>query len=354
MPFTPYHHPPDFEGFASMIRGRSAPARVYQAELYLDGKVQDQLCARFGLDHQPGPERDVELARALGYDMVRVHCPDSEFTMEFVSSAALGGPPQRTSQGYIVHEHGGPVQNWKDFEEYPWPRIAELDTRPLEWAESNLPDGMKGYDLSVQVFEASTWLLGYESLFMGIYEQPDLVEAIVQRVGETYLAYTRLLCQFDSIGVIWGTDDMGFRSQTLVSPDWIRDNILPWHKEAARIAHEAGKLYFLHSCGQIEALMADIIDDVGIDAKHSFEDPIVPVAEFYERYHDRIGVLGGLDVDFLSRASEESVRQRTREVLASCHARGRYALGTGNSVTDYVRLENYLAMLEEGQRFGRA
>jgi uroporphyrinogen decarboxylase len=31
---------------------------------------------------------------------------------------------------------------------------------------------------------------------------------------------------------------------------------------------------------------------------------------------------------------------------------GRYALGSGNSVANYVPIENYFAMLEEGWRLG--
>lgn len=345
---------PDFESMVKVLRREQRPQRVYNAELYIDEPVKATLAFQFGVDAADPKDtvaalrRDMALAEKLGYDLVRVHLPDSEFRMDVRSSAVTEAETKQTSQGYTVHEHAGPIQNWQDLETYPWPDVKNLDLRPLEWAEKHMPEGMKGYDLTAQFFECSSWLMGYESLFIGMYEEPELVEAVLERIAEVYLAYTELLCQFSCIGVIWGTDDMGFKTQTLVRPQWLIDHIIPLHKKAADIARRHGKLYFLHSCGKVEDLMESLICDVGIDAKHSFEDAITPVEEFHERYGKRIGVVGGLDVDFLSRGTPEEVRTRARKILDQCHADGGYLLGSGNSITSYVPTANYLAMLEAG------
>jgi uroporphyrinogen decarboxylase len=75
------------------------------------------------------------------------------------------------------------------------------------------------------------------------------------------------------------------------------------------------------------------------------------VGEFMRRYGDRVGVLGGVDVDKMCRSSEEEIRSYVRGILDECMPGGRYALGTGNSVANYIPIENYLAMLEEGLRW---
>ncbi len=59
--------------------------------------------------------------------------------------------------------------------------------------------------------------------------------------------------------------------------------------------------------------MPDLVDDVGIDAKHSYEDAILPAPEFHARWGDRIGVLRGRDLNILSGGSEAEVRILTRE-----------------------------------------
>jgi uroporphyrinogen decarboxylase len=105
--------------------------------------------------------------------------------------------------------------------------------------------------------------------------------------------------------------------------------------------------YFLHSSGKVDAIMEDLIADVGIDGKHSFEDAIIPVQDFQTRYGRRIAVLGGLDINILSGGTAEEVRAHTRFLIETCGPRGRYAVGSGNSVPSYVPVENYLAMIEE-------
>jgi uroporphyrinogen decarboxylase len=109
--------------------------------------------------------------------------------------------------------------------------------------------------------------------------------------------------------------------------------------------------FILHTCGQLQAIMDDLIEDVGIDAKHSFEDVIEPVESIVARYGDRIGIIGGVDLDLLSRGSEEQVRTRTREILTACAPSRGYVLGSGNSIANYIPIDNFLAMLDEGWRF---
>lgn len=57
-------------------------------------------------------------------------------------------------------------------------------------------------------------------------------------------------------------------------------------------------------------------------------------------------------MDKLSRLPEGELRRYVRKVLEGCAPGGEYALGSGNSVADYVPLENFLAMLEEGLKWG--
>ena len=70
--------------------------------------------------------------------------------------------------------------------------------------------------------------------------------------------------------------------------------------------HAAGKPFLLHSCGKIFRVMDDLIG-LGIDAKHSNEDAIAPFDEWITRYGDRIGLLGGIDVDILCQQSPQDI-----------------------------------------------
>jgi uroporphyrinogen decarboxylase len=160
--------------------------------------------------------------------------------------------------------------------------------------------------------------------------------------------------EFDRMRIIFASDDMGFKGGLLFAPDDMRDLVLEGHRQMAQMAHEADRLYLLHTCGKLTDIMEDLIDDVKIDGKHSFEDTIEDVRSVKATYGSRIALIGGIDVDFLCRADEEAVRERVRSTLEICHPGGGYCLGTGNSVANYIPLTNYLSMLDEGRLYSRA
>jgi len=146
-------------------------------------------------------------------------------------------------------------------------------------------------------------------------------------------------------------DDMGFKTGPLVPPDFLRTYVLPWHKKVADLAHKNGLIYLLHACGNLDAIMPDLINDVRIDGKHSYEDEGNPVIEAKRKYGDKIAILGGVDIDKLVRMDEQSLRKHTRKIIDTCMPGGRYCLGSGNSITNYVPLQNYFAMVEEGLNY---
>ncbi|MBP5206964.1 MAG: hypothetical protein J6330_00735, partial [Clostridia bacterium] len=139
-------------------------------------------------------------------------------------------------------------------------------------------------------------------------------------------------------------DDLGYKSNTLMPHDDIRTHIIPQYKRVIDMVHAGGKPFLLHSCGSIFGVFDDLIA-AGIDAKHSNEDQIAPFTEWVERYGDRIGNFGGVDVDVLCHCSEKEIGERVREILKKCEGRGGIAFGSGNSIAGYVPVENYLAML---------
>jgi len=350
---------PDYEGWLRCLARGGTPSRVHFIELFLDPEIKDALCARFGIDDgldraDPGFlwRREIAIQRFLGYDYVGCSVDPFPMPLKWHSvedTSDLGRPGGRS----FLESDAGPITSFAEFEAYPWPDPASLTTRALEWYERNLPDdmcvvGIGGY---AHFAEYLSWLMGYQTLCFALHDQRDLVAAIAARVGQLTREMTRLFLQFKRVKVLWGSDDMGFRTGTLISPRDLRAFVIPGHAEAAAAAHAAGRPYLLHCCGQIGDIMPDLIETVKIDGKHSFEDAILGPIEFKRRYGDRVAVLGGIDIDFLCRADEASIRRRVRETLDACNPGGGYCLGSGNSFANFVPLDNYLAMLDEGRRY---
>jgi len=354
----------DCEGLLRCLRREGEPSRVYHMELFLDGEVKSELCRRFpildGMDRSDpyfDLRAEIRIQRFLGYDYIRcgaaVAWPRGGPQSTAGVVADLGALPRAGGRGY-VNEHKGYLTTWDEFEQMEWPDPGKADTRALEWYEENLPDDMCIFGTGgAHFYEHLSWLMGYETLAYALHENRGLVKAISQKLIEMAEVQAQLELQFSRVKGIWGSDDLGFRSGLLIGPADLRELILPGHRLVASLTHEAGKLQLLHSCGNLDLIMEDLLDDVRIDAWHSFEDAIQPVTEAKRRYGKRVSLIGGIDMDFLCRANETQVRQRVRETLSVCQPGGGYCLGTGNSVANYLPVDNYLAMLEEGRKYSQ-
>jgi len=350
---------PDFERFIDCIMRRGTPDRVHYVELFLDVQIKDVICERYGIfpsidpeDHLSVMKREVAIQRFLGYDYVRCGIDDLIMPLRSSKTDDTAALPKTQGRSYI-DEHVGPITNWDEFEQYPWPDPEKISARSCEWYAENLPDDMCiiGGGGFAHFAEYINWLMGYETLCYALYDQRDLVKAIADRLLDLFEHIAELFLAVDRVKIMWGSDDMGFRTGTMISPDDMREFVLPGHKRMAELSHTAGRPYLLHACGNLCQIMDDLIDDVKIDAKHSFEDTIEDVIEDKSLYGDKIALLGGIDVDFLCRASEEDVRERVRRTLEACMPGGGYCLGSGNSVANYIPVDNYLAMMDEGRKF---
>lgn len=64
----------------------------------------------------------------------------------------------------------------------------------------------------------------------------------------------------------------------------------------------------------------------------------------YDKYGSRMAIMGGIDVDFVIRSKPEDVYKRSKAMIEKTQCKG-FALGTGNSVPEYVPKEHYFAMI---------
>lgn len=252
--------------------------------------------------------------------------------------------------GAIMGGMKGPIQTREDFNSYPWediPRIFRKTYIPhLNAIRKALPPGMKAYGgCGYGIFEASQDLVGYEPLCMMQCMDPELFTDLFVRIGDLWCElWTWLIENYADIFVFYRMgDDLGHKTSTLLDPEIIKTHILPQYQRVIDLAHHSGKKFLLHSCGKIFPLMEDIIK-LGIDAKHSNEDAIAPFTAWTEKYGDRIGNFGGIDMDVLCQNAEHEIKAYTLDILEKTSHCGGVAYGSGNSIPKYVPVKGYLAM----------
>lgn len=336
---------PDFEQLLKVLWRNGKPSHLpFYEHLASPGFIGRRTSTPFdkmGYDDPGYWEIYVDFWMGLGFDCVPMeiplNCP--------LAHADQGGVSEGSESRSVIH-------SLADYEAYPWPD----ETRPIEFKHfekvaSILPDGAKIVGgVCMGPYEWVSQMMGVMGLSYALADCPELVELMFERVGRLIVAADRQLVTMDAVGALRQGDDLGFKTSTFLSPELLRKYVFPTYKRIAELAHEHGKPFILHSCGNLSEVYDDLIDYCKIDAKHSFEDAIMPVTEFKRLYGHRITPLGGLDVDVICRSSPDDLRAYTRKLIEECFADGWWALGTGNSLTDYMPVENYLIVLEEGIR----
>jgi len=312
------------------------PERPTLFEFFLNSRLYEGLTGqKMAHDGSPGDTAIVVKAFAeAGYDHVTLH------------ASRFGFPTnKKTSQKSHSLNDSSTIYDWESYERYEWqdPNACGYDL--LDAAEAALPEGMGIIVYSPGgVLENAINLAGFDNLCYMIFDEPKLAERIFSEVGERLCEYYRRSVPHKAVFAAIVNDDWGFNTQTMLTTEQMRRYVIPWHKRIVEVIHKTGKPAVLHSCGNLANVMEDIIEVIGFQAKHSFEDVIMPIERHYELYKDRIAHLGGIDVDFVCRAPLDEVKDRSRAMLKAGMAGGGYALGTGNSVPHYVPDEGYFAM----------
>jgi uroporphyrinogen decarboxylase len=336
--------PPDFNNLLAVLRCQ-APTRPTLFEFFLN----DPLYARLVPAH-----KDVfQAGGAVVTPQARIEATISAFQRAGYDYATLVIPGFSFGEGLVQRKHersvslneGAVLHSRADFAHFPWPDPDAADYEILHRLEAVTPAGMKLIPSSPYgLLENVVDLVGYEGICLLIHDDPSLAEDIFDEVGSRLVRYYERLLAYGIVGACISNDDWGYKTQTMFSPRDMRKFVFPWHRRIVETIHAAGRPVILHSCGHFQRIIQDVIEDMKYDGRHSYEDSIQPVEDFYECYHGRIAVLGGIDLDFVCRSSPEAVYDRSLAMLERASGRGGFALGTGNSVPDYVPDQNYFAL----------
>ena len=331
-----FHRQPDFENNMLKVLKGERPERATLFELFLS----DQQIEKLSLISRPGETPTDSLRMTVsamahaGYDYASCHGSQLSFPRKEVERRKT----------YSLND-SATIYDWESFEKYEWPDMRAQDYSRLEKIRPYLPEGMKLMVMGPGgVLENVIGLVGYDNLCFMTYEEPELVKEIFDHVGSRLVEYYDNTAGVDTVGMISSNDDWGFNTQTFLSPEMMRNYLFPWHKKIVETAHAAGKPCMLHSCGEFRAVIDDIVEDIGFDARHSYEDNIWPVEEAYEALHGRIAVMGGIDMNLMTIGTPEAIYNRARAMLERTAERGGYTLGTGNSIAPYIPVENYMAL----------
>lgn len=335
------------ERIFAALEGR-APDRAPVAELAIDPKVLDAIAPGMSyedfIDHV---DMDMAACLTMADDPDRVNWVDSEKgtwrdkwgalqirTFDIIS--VVTGPPRIETEADL------------DAYEPPDPRQATV----LEYAR-RLVKRFKGTRAIAVVgegtFAPSQYLrAGLENLLIDYIERPQFVKKLAA-IGLDYHVelYRRLIAE--GVEVVVLGDDYAGKHGTFMSPAHFEEFILPGLRTLAREIRAAGAYCIKHSDGDLWGIM-EMLTSAGFDMLGPLEPAYMPLDEVRKYSGGRVGVMGNVDVDLLSRGSVDEVRAATRDLLTRMRPLGGHILSSGNTISSSVRPENFMAMLDEARR----
>lgn len=337
---------PDIQQFVKTLR-RGKAAYVPVAELGIHPLIKEKFIGRPLLELKD----DIEFWYKAGYDYIKLQ-PKVDF-----NPAKIGAQENLTfsQDGTLVRkwasESHGIISSIEDFENYIFPEKTDFDYSNFDKVSSLLPEGMGVIGQYGDIFTMTWEMMGFESFSIKLFEDPDLITALNNRLGELVLSMFEAMAQHPDVQVLWYSDDIAYTNSLLVSPAVLDQVFFPWLKKIGDLAKKYNKPLIYHTDG----ILYDVFDKIiecGVDAIHPIEPKAMNIAEVKERYGDRLCLIGNIDVDILSRGTPEQIKALICGNIEKAGYNGGYCVGSGNSIPEYVIFENYVAMLEAAKEYG--
>ncbi len=294
---------------------------------------------------------DEGLRLRLGDDFRRIHAavgPGPGETPPQPGHTPFGVPRAGVGYGQAVSH---PLANatLREVHEYPWPSLSptirlggHASVRSGRYAILGGTYSLFWHDL--------TDLLGLENACMKMYDEPLLVDTILQHVVDYHVAVNRAI--FDAaaehIDIFFIANDFGCQHGPFLSEPMFRRFMVPHLRRLAILGHDYGLKVMLHSCGSIAPLVPAIVE-CGFDALH----PVQPckgmdLSKLKVDFGDHIVFNGAIDAQHtLIEGSPETVRAKTREVLSIMKPGGGYVGGASHdTIMGETPVQNVLAMFD--------
>jgi uroporphyrinogen decarboxylase len=234
---------------------------------------------------------------------------------------------------------------------YPWPNPEWMDV-------SHVREHALRYDRRYAIL-GGEWspfwhdaidLLDFDGLIFQMYDNPELVDAVMAHTADYYLDVSRRIFEAsgDAIDIFFIGNDFGAQTGPMLSPKFFRRFIVPHLERFTDLGHEFGKYVVLHCDGSIRHLLPDLIA-IGMDGIQSVQ-PYCAGMELRGLKRDfgrELTFMGCIDTQALIEGTAEQARRLTLQTLATMMPGGGFIASPSH---DYLLpetpVENVIVMYE--------
>ena len=337
---------PDFRRFrTALLRGQ--PDRVPLAEVLVDHEMKEAFLGEKVTD----VEADLRFWMAAGYDYVLLGRRIAGFP-PFWNAAGVDNYYEVQARRSPTPGSRGPVADWHDYRNYPWMTPADLDFAILDQVPQYLPPNVKVVRYLGPIFQVVWMLMGFDTFAFALRDDPKLVQALFDKVGQLVLAEFYDAVARPEVGAVWFLDDVGIKTGLMVNPEVLRHFQFPFIAEMAGHCRTKGVPFIYHTDGDVRQIIPELIE-MGVCALHPLEPLAVDIYELKRTYGQQLCLIGNIELaSVLALGTVDQVIADTKRHLRELAPGGGYCLGSSNSVTRDVPLENYRAMIDTVKRYG--
>ncbi len=195
------------------------------------------------------------------------------------------------------------------------------------------------------LFERSWLFLGYENLMLALATDIGYVEALMDRILEFHVGLAHRFVELGADAVRTG-DDYGSQTNLQFSPKLWRRLIKPRLAKIWEVYREAGITIMHHSCGNIEAVIPDLIE-LGLDALHPVQPRAMSIERLSEKFGKQLTFHGGIDTqELLPFGTPDDVVSSIKHCVETLGANGRYIIAPSQEIMNDVPTENIKALVD--------
>ena len=208
------------------------------------------------------------------------------------------------------------LREWADWNSLSIPDIRDPKRwESLEHARDQAGDRfLMAYGVSL--YERVHFVRGLENTWIDIHTAPKELGRLIDILVDMNLYSIDRFAEAGADGFMWG-DDWGLQNRLMISPDSWRLIWKPRYARVFKVAHDAGLLTFLHSCGDITAILDDLID-IGLDVIQMDQQENMGLELLGQQFGGRITFWCPVDIQStMAHGSPDDIRAYCRKLVST-------------------------------------